>query len=185
VQKPALVVVDVQQGVGRAAHGERSNPEFEQNLAAALEAWRAAGAPVIHVRDESPDPESAFRRGKPGFEFKPEARPLPGEVEIVKSANSAFVGTDLEQRLRAAGTRTVAIAGLTTDHCCSSTARSAADLGFEAWLIADATATYGRAAPDGGVIPADDVQRVSLASLHGEVAEVMPLAEAVARLRSA
>ncbi|HEX8743083.1 MAG TPA: cysteine hydrolase family protein [Thermoleophilaceae bacterium] len=183
--QPTLIVVDVQQALDDPSWGERNNPGAERKIAAALAAWRDAGAPIVHVRDRSRDPGGLFQPGTPAFEYKPEARPAAGEPELTKSANCAFVGTDLEQRLRRAGATTVAIVGLTTDHCCSSTARMAADLGFETWIVEDAMATYQRADLDGTPIPADTIHRAALASLNGEVGEVMPLSEAVERLRGA
>lgn len=182
VPLPTLIVVDVQRALDDPFYGERNNPDFEQNLAAALEAWRRHGAPIVHVRNESVDSNGRFVRGTPGFDYKPEAAPLDGEPEIVKSANSAFIGTDLEQRLRGDGAEVVVIAGLTTDHCCSATARMASDLGFEVWLLGDATATHSREAPDGELIPAETMHRAELASLNGEFGEVLDVAGAVERL---
>ena len=178
---PTLIVIDVQQAMDDPARGERNNPEFERNLAAALEAWRERGAPVIHVRHESTD-GGQFIPGTPAFDYKPEARPREGEPEITKNVNSAFIGTDLEERLRRDGAEVVAIAGLTTDHCCSTTARMAANLGFATWLLEDALATHDREAPDGERISADAMHRTELASLNGEFGEVMPVERAVARL---
>ena len=86
-------------------------------------------------------------RGTPGFDFKPEAQPLDGEPVITKDVNSAFIGTDLEARLREQGVEAVALVGLTTDHCVSTTARMAANLGFETWVLGDAMATHDRRGP--------------------------------------
>jgi nicotinamidase-related amidase len=182
VRPPTLLVVDVQRALDDPSWGERNNPDFEQNLAAALEAWRRHHAPIVHVRNESTDPAGLFVRGTPGFDYKPEAAPRDGEPEVVKSANSAFVGTDLEQRLRRSGATAVAVVGLTTDHCCSSTARMASDLGFETWVIEDALATFPRTDHAGERIAADTMHRAALASLNGEFGEVMPLASAIDRL---
>ena len=66
---------------------------------------------MIHVRHQSADPGGRFIPGTPAFEFKPEAEPLDGEPVITKDVNSAFIGTDLEARLRAAGVETVALSG--------------------------------------------------------------------------
>ena len=178
---PTLLVIDVQQAMDDPARGERNNPEFERNLAAALAAWRERGAPVIHIRHESRD-GGRFIPGTPAFEYKPEARPLDGEPEITKNVNSAFIGTNLEERLRREGAEVVAVAGLTTNHCCSTTARMAANLGFETWLLEDALAAYACAAPDGELIPAETMHRTELASLNGEFGEVMPVSRAIERL---
>jgi nicotinamidase-related amidase len=182
VPKPTLIVVDVQRDLDDPAYGERNNPDFERNLAAALEAWRRHGAPIIHVRHENTEPGRRFIRGTPGFEYKQEAVPREGEPEITKRTNNAFIGTDLEERLRGDSVEVVAIAGLTTDHCCSTTARMASDLGFETWVLGDALATHEREAPDGERIPAETMHRAELASLNGEFGEVLKVSAAIKRL---
>jgi nicotinamidase-related amidase len=179
---PTLIVIDVQRAFDDPAWGERNNPGAEQRIAEAIAGWRARGAPIIHVRHRSADPEGRFVPGTPGFEFKPEAEPGEGEPVVTKEVNSAFIGTDLEDRLRAAEVETVALAGLTTDHCCSTTARMAANLGFHTWVLGDAMATHARRAPDGGLIDAELMHRTALASLDEEFAEVMPTAEALRRI---
>ena len=179
---PTLLVIDVQRAFDDGSWGARNNPGAEQRIAEALAAWRASGAPVIHVRHQSAEPGGSFIPGTPAFEFKPEAEPLDGEPVVTKDVNSAFIGTDLEARLRADGVKTVALVGLTTDHCVSTTARMAANLGFETWVLDDATATHERRAPDGELIPADLMHRTALASLDDEFAEVLPTSGALARL---
>jgi nicotinamidase-related amidase len=178
---PTLLVIDVQQAMDDPARGERNNPDFERNLAAALTAWRESSAPIIHIRHESTD-GGQFIPGTPAFEYKPEAQPIEGEPEITKNVNSAFIGTDLEDRLRADGAEIVAVAGLTTNHCCSTTARMAANLGFETWILEDALAAFPCEATDGEVITGDAIHRTELASLNGEFGEVIPVARAIERL---
>jgi nicotinamidase-related amidase len=179
---PTLIVIDVQRAFDDPCWGERNNPDAEARIAEAIGGWREREAPVIHVRHRSADPEGMFVPGSPAFEFKPEAQPRDGEPVITKEVNSAFIGTDLEERLRAAEVETVALVGLTTDHCCSTTARMAANLGFATWVLGDAMATFARRAPDGELIGAEEMHRTALASLHEEFAEVMPTAAALARI---
>jgi nicotinamidase-related amidase len=179
---PALLLIDVQRAFEDPSWGERNNPGAEANVARALAGWRDAGLQVVHVRHSSPDPNGRFKPGTPGFEFKPEAAPLEGEPVITKSTNSAFVGTGLEELLRERGIDAVAVAGLTTDHCCSATTRSASDLGFTAWVLGDAMATHERVAPDGEHLSAELMHRAALASLNEEFGEVIDTAEALARL---
>ncbi len=179
---PALLVIDVQRAFDLPAWGPRNNPEAEERVAEALAGWRAHDLPVVHVRHESTGPEGRFVPGTPAAEFKPEALPRPGEPVITKHVNSAFIGTDLEARLRDAGIDAVALVGLTTDHCCSTTARMAANLGFSTWVLGDAMATFDRVGPDGEAFPAETMHRSALASLHDEFAEVMPTRAALERL---
>jgi nicotinamidase-related amidase len=179
---PTLLLIDVQQAFDDPSWAERNNPGAEARIAELLAAWREAGAPVIHVRHRSTDGEAdgLFRDG--GFEFKPEATPTDGEPVLAKTVNTAFIGTDLEQRLRGSGAETVVVAGLTTDHCCSASARMASDLGFEVWFVADATATHARELPDGRRFDAETMHATALASLSEEFAEIVDADEAVSRL---
>lgn len=175
---PTLLVIDVQRAFDDPGWAERNNPDAERRVGELLAAWREVGAPVVHVRHESESPEGRFRRGTSAFEFKPEAEPLPREPVVEKRTNNAFVNTGLEEQLRAEGTEQVVVAGLTTDHCCSTTARMASDLGFETWFVADATATHARPGFD-----AETMHRTALASLDGEFAEIVTTADAIERLR--
>lgn len=169
----ALVVVDVQKGMDDPAWGLRNNPGAEDNVARLLEAWRASGRPVFHVQHHSTRPDSPLRPGAPGVEIKDSAKPLAGEPVIRKTVNSAFIGTDLEARLRTEGVGVLVLAGLTTNHCVETTARMAGNLGFDTYFVSDATATFDRRGPDGTLHRAEDVHAMTLANLHGEFATVV------------
>ncbi|HEX5818552.1 MAG TPA: cysteine hydrolase family protein [Gemmatimonadales bacterium] len=178
----ALLVIDVQQGLDDPKYGARNNPDAERNMASLLAAWRKARWPVIHVQHMSVHPDSPLRPELPGNALKPEVTPLPGEPLIRKSVNSAFIGTDLEARLRGAGIRSVVIVGLTTDHCISATARTASDVGFDVVVVDDATATHERLGPDGVRYTAEQMHGAALASLHGEFARVLSTGDVLVRL---
>jgi nicotinamidase-related amidase len=179
---PALLVIDMQIGFDDPAWGPRNNPDAEANVAVLLAAWRAARAPVIHVHHDSPEPSGRLRRGTPGHAPKPEAEPHGGERVYCKTVNSAFIGASLEADLRAQGIGTVAIVGLTTNHCISTTARMAGNLGFTTFVAADATATFDRAHLDGRVRPAQEVHNAALSDLQGEFAQVVDTGWLIAAL---
>jgi nicotinamidase-related amidase len=168
----ALLLIDVQQGLDDPKWGARNNPEAERRIADLLAAWRAAGRPVIHVQHSSLEPLSPLRAEMPGHAFKAEAVPMAGEPVFHKHVNSAFIGTGLEAHLRANGIDSLVVAGITTDHCVSTTVRMAGNLGFTVTVVEDATATFERLGPDGAHYSADLMHRAALASLHGEFATV-------------
>src|SRR5690606_24369008 len=103
----ALLVIDVQLGINRPSNGRRNNPQAEDNIGRLLAAWRASGLPLFHIKHDSTRPDSPFHPTSPGNAIMDVARPLAGEPLIAKNVNGAFVGTDLEQRLRDAGVDTV------------------------------------------------------------------------------
>jgi nicotinamidase-related amidase len=176
-----VLPVDIQIGLDDWAYwgGARNNPNFEVNVARLLEATRGANRSLIHIKHNSDNPESPLRPGQPGNDFKPEARPLAGETVIGKSVNSAFIGTDLETRLRKVGSNRLVIFGLTTQHCVSTTVRMAGNLGFETFLVGDATAAFPIVGTDGAFTDAETVHRIHLASLDGEFARVISTDDAV------
>ena len=176
----ALLLIDVQQGFDAPGWGERNNPDAERNIARLLEAWRNAGWPVLHVQHISVEPGSVLGPGQPGSELKPEAMPAPDEPLFQKNVNSAFIGTDLEAQLRERGIEALVLVGLTTNHCVSTTARMSGNLGFDTYVVDDATATFDRVGHDGRQYDAAEVHAISLASLHGEFATVLGTDEVLA-----
>ena len=182
-----LIVIDVQRAFDewRDAGRQRNNPAAEALIAELLAAFRAAGAPIIHIRHASSESGSALAPDRPGFGVKDEARERAGEPVLVKRVNSAFIGTDLEARLRAAGLATLVICGATTNHCVETTARMAGNLGFDVLLVRDACWTYDRPGPDGETHLAQEVHAMTLANLSGEFATIVTGADVMAALRVA
>lgn len=169
----ALIVIDVQKAIDHPSWGARNNPEAEQNIAALLAAWRKTGRFIYHVRHDSREPASHYRPGQPGHDFKPAAAPLDGEIVIAKRTNSAFIGTELEARLRAAEQHILYVAGVITNNSVEATVRMAGNLGFDTYLIEDATFTFGRKDWNGVYRTADEVHAMSLVNLSGEYCTVV------------
>lgn len=172
-QDAALIIVDMQEGFNDAIWGNRNNPQAEENIAKLLAAWRQANRPIFHVQHLSTYPHSPLRPGQPGCEIKAIAKPHSSEPVIQKQVNSAFIGTDLEARLRQQTIEILIITGLTTNHCVSTTARMAGNLGFDTYVVSDATATFDRIGPDGKLYTAEEIHAVSLANLHEEFATII------------
>jgi nicotinamidase-related amidase len=176
-QSAALLVVDVQQAFLDPRCGQRNNPNAESNIARLLAAWRNSKRPIRHVVHDSVEPNSLLRPGLAGNAIQPVAAPTTGEPIYRKNVNSAFIGTNLEKDLRQDGIETLVIVGLTTNHCVSTTARMAGNLGFKTYVVSDATATFARPALDGTLRSADAVHSAALSDLHQEFAIVVDTAE--------
>jgi len=181
----ALLIIDVQKAIDDPIWGQdRNNPQAEENIARLLSFWRRRAWPLFHIRHVSREPDSTYRPGQPGAEFKKEVAPHDGERVIEKHTNSAFIGTTLERELRELGIREVVISGVITNNSVEATARMSGNLGFETYVIADATATFGRRDFDGLWRTAAEVHAMSLANLDGEYARVLTTDELLSQLGS-
>ncbi len=176
----ALLLIDLQKAIDHPSWGVRNNPRAEDNVARLLAAWRAAGRPVVHVKHDSVEPQSTYRPGQPGNDFKPCALPVAGEEVIAKHVASAFIGTGLEARLRGRGHTTLVICGVITNNSVEATVRMAGNLGFTTYLVADACFTFGRKDLSGRDWMADEVHALSLSNMSGEYCTVVTADEVLA-----
>lgn len=167
-----LILVDLQLALDDPSWGVRNNREAEDRALQLLERWRDTDRPIVHVRHVSRSPMSTFRPNQPGIEFKPATAPFEGELVITKHRPGAMTGTPLEQALRQHQIRQLVLVGAITENSIESTARAAADLGFDVTIASDATFTFGRRDFEGVERTADDIHAMSLANLDGEYARI-------------
>ena len=168
-----LIVIDVQEAIDDAKWGPRNNDGAEDVIAALLTAWRAEALPIVHVRHDSTERRSPYRPDAPGHRFKAAARPLADELVVAKSANSAFVGTRLEETLDQIGATTLVVCGVLTHNSVEATVRHGGNLGYRIFVVADACWAVDKRDLSGRLWPAADVHALSLANMHGEYAEVV------------
>lgn len=178
----ALILIDIQDGFDSPYWGKRNNPDAEKNARRLLDAWRAAKLPVFHVQHRSTEEKSPLRPDSPGCAFKQIVAPEANEPVIGKRVNSAFIGTDLENSLRNQNIAALVIAGISTDHCVSTSTRMAGNLGFTVFLASDASHTFNRRGADGREWSAEEIHSSALASLHNEFATVLNTDEILSSL---
>ena len=187
-QNWALLIVDMQMemtnvtAAGRPRANPRATPSVEQNIAQLLAGFRAANLPVVHVMHDDPRPQSKFRRDLPSGQPMPCAQPLAEEPVFWKTGSSGFVGTGLAEALRARGIGNLVIAGGVAAFCVNSTARSAANLGFQIEVVEDALIAFALPARKGGDLDAEVVLEVTLSALQAGFGTVLPTAEVLERL---
>lgn len=131
-----------------------------------LDAARKAGIFVIHTREgHRPDlsdlPEVKLKRGKlsikigdegpmgrvlvrgeKGHDIIPEVHPIEGEPIVDKPGKGAFWATDLHGMLQNRDIRSLIVCGVTLEVCVHTTVREGNDRGYDALVVADATASY-------------------------------------------
>jgi len=152
----ALVVVDMQKdfcpgGALPVAEGDKVVPALNKYI----EKFQKAGAPIIFTRDWHPPDHSSFKaQGGPwpahcvqnsdGANFHPDLV-IPPRAEIVSKADkkdeaySFFQGTDLAEKLKERGIRTLLVGGLATDYCVRETVLDGLKYGFQVYHLDDAS----------------------------------------------
>lgn len=179
---PALLIIDMQRCMASAEAGPRNNPQAGAVIARLLAAWRAAAAPVVHVRHMSRTPGSLFWPGQSGVEFQPALAPLPQEMVFEKNVPDAFTHSGLERWLHVRGIGALLIVGVSSNNSVESTARSAGNLGFATWVAADGCFAFDKRDYAGTLRRADEVHAMAMANLDGEYATVVTSQQALAWL---
>lgn len=183
----ALLVIDVQRGFDEPVWGPRDNPDAEANIARLVEAWTTSGRPIVLVRHDSRTLGATLDARGPGHRFKPVLDGVRHELLVTKHVNSAFIGEpDLEAWLREQGIEQIVVCGIQTNMCVETTARMGGNLGFDVVAALDATHTFDLEGPDGRVVPAAELGRITAVNLEGggfahvaTTAEVVEAAQAV------
>ncbi|WP_298469164.1 cysteine hydrolase family protein [uncultured Erythrobacter sp.] len=167
----ALLIIDVQKGM--FSHGEpHKGREVVEKLAGMLSQARAHGMPVFFVQHDGGEGSPLARDGE-GFHFVDELAPRGDEDVTIKRQCSAFHGTDLINKLRAANIDELIIGGMQTEFCVDTAVRGAFERGLAVTLIEDGHTTF-----DTTALPATQIiahHNHTLAS--GHFAEVVEAAE--------
>tara|TARA_B110000003_G_scaffold257362_1_gene275599 strand:- start:122 stop:691 length:570 start_codon:yes stop_codon:yes gene_type:complete len=173
--RTALILVDVQKAfMDKDYPGfKRNNPDAEKLCGTILTKWRELNLPVIHIRHSSINLNSKLHESKPGFLFNDHVIPLKSETVLTKNVNSGFIGTNLSGILNNLNVTSLVFVGMTTNHCISTTVRMSGNLGYQTYLISDATASYNTLGLDGKMIDCEIIYNISLANLSEEFATIL------------
>lgn len=175
-EETALIIIDVQNAIDYpewSKYGNRNNPNAEENMSLLLSHWRQSGRKIIHVKHESIEPNSTYRPGYIGCEFKVCVSPIEGELIIIKHVHSAFIGTNLEVILRESNISHLVVFGVITNNSVEATVRMSGNLGFNTYLVEDATFTFAKPDYTGKIRNANEVHAMSLANLENEYCQVV------------
>jgi len=92
------------------------------------------------IRDRAGIENNLYHLGTEQHAIREELTPRPGELVINKVSRGAFNSTGIDQLLRNMGVRSLVIVGVATNACVETTARDAADRGYQCVLVDDACA---------------------------------------------
>ncbi|MFB7781170.1 isochorismatase family protein [Streptomyces vinaceus] len=129
----ALILIDLMPRIIALPLAPHSGDEVLARCRTLARSFRASGQPVVMVRVKRPN----VAEQPPGSGFA-EDLVEDGDIVVVKRTIGAFYGTGLDEQLHKLGVNTVVLAGLVTTMGVESTARAAADHGYELEFVADA-----------------------------------------------
>lgn len=165
IHDSALIIIDAQNtyrdGVMQLEGVEPALAECRK----LLDRFRSAGRPVFHIQHQG-SAGSPYDVNAPQGQIADIVAPSAQEPVITKQFPNAFTQTELDEQLQQAGIKNLILVGFMTHMCVNSTARGAFSLGYNATVVAAATAT--RTLPskiDGKTLPAAQVHEAALAAL--------------------
>jgi nicotinamidase-related amidase len=176
-RRSLLLIINAQVGLLDATQPGRNNTEAEQNISSLLNFWRTQKRPIIHVKHVSDNTDSIFYRNSSGCDLLPGLESEDDEVVIEKTKSSAFADTELETRIKQLEPKNLVLVGFTANECIDATARDASSLGFESYVVGDATAMFDMRSPDGKLLRAERIHRLTLANINALYAKVIQSAD--------
>lgn len=148
----ALVIVDMIEDFVREGGALYCGPTMAKILPVVqreLERARAAGEPVVYLKDEHLANDAEFAMfpahaiaGTKGAAIVLELAPREGEVVIPKRRYSGFFGTDLDITLRERSVETLRLVGDCTNICVLYTAADARNLGYAVEVVRDGVTSF-------------------------------------------
>lgn len=160
----ALIIVDMQNAFSSMV--EKAVPNIQNLHRYFLQTSR----PIIftqhgHSKEELTPPfknqvvrrwgaEGSIARGSHSWNFIPGIQDLVdagGDVLQGKNTYDSFINTNLASLLEENNIERVVVCGVMTDACCDTTARSAANRGYETWLVSDACGSANKKQHDAGL----------------------------------
>ena len=204
-RKTALIILDLQNDVihpkgafassGAPAHAQSQN--VVANVKALAAAFRAKGAPVIHIH-HLPETRTSMQNA-PLFAGTAEAnacapgswgaaavdglKPQKGDIVVEKQRMSGFYNTTLDTKLRGLGASRIVITGAWTNFSVEHSARDGADLGYHVTVVTDGTSTVNEEWQNAALNYAltNIADRISTAEVLKAIGAAVPASKAVAK----
>lgn len=167
-----LVILDVQDAIDQPVWNGKNNPNYVTVIRRLLALWRQKNWPVLHIKHDERTTTSSYHTHGPWNGIKAEVAPIAGETIITKEQNSAFIGTQLDEVLKAMSVTRFVLTGVVIHNSMDATIRTGKALGYTIILPSDATTAVPVKGRDGKSWDAATVYDLTLAILDGEYADV-------------
>lgn len=133
----ALLIIDAQNEYSSGLLAVTNYPSSSAVIASLLEKYRAANSRIIHILHRTPPGAPIFTPGTHLADPFPALTPKDGEEVIWKQHPGSFADTRLDDVLKGWGVGKVVLTGYMAHVCVSTTARQAAQRGYEVLVVED------------------------------------------------
>ncbi len=136
--KPALLVIDIQKAFLPMMSSDKENAM--EYINALIELFHKSGYPVIRIYHTSE--EYGVTPGTEGFEYPETVKILPTDPKVLKTYADGFNKTDLDKVIKAAGSNTLFLCGLSSVGCVLATWNGAQNFDYKAFMVKDAIISH-------------------------------------------
>ncbi len=136
--KPALLVIDIQKAFLPMMSSDKENAM--EYINALIELFHKSGYPVIRIYHTSE--EYGVTPGTEGFEYPETVKILPTDPKVLKTYADGFNKTDLDKVIKATGSNTLFLCGLSSVGCVLATWNGAQNFDYKAFMVKDAIISH-------------------------------------------
>ncbi|KAJ5856015.1 uncharacterized protein N7529_009959 [Penicillium soppii] len=141
-QNSTLIIIDAQNEYATGALKTENVAETRKSIARLLEKYRKSGdgKNIVHVVHEVPEGAPVFTPNTALAQEFEELTPNANEKVVTKNFPSSFAKTDLHEYLQGLGDagKKLVLVGYMAHVCVSTTARAAAELGYDPVIVREA-----------------------------------------------
>lgn len=178
MHQTALLVIDAQQSFKHCAYWRQADvPVFLDRMHALLERAKARQIPIVQILHVEASGVFSLASGyvKPLAELS-----IRADAVFHKHRHSALIGSELPYWLIQQRIRRLIVSGIRTEQCCETTARHAADCGYQVEFVTDATLTFEMTDRAGRHWSASEIKERTELVLDGRFANIATVENSLA-----
>ncbi|TGA99000.1 cysteine hydrolase [Sporolactobacillus shoreae] len=141
MQKTALLIIDVQNGMFYDENPVYNGTNLISNLKMLIQKARTAHVPIFFIQHNAPVGKP-LEYGTEGWEIYPELTPTDSDIFIQKATPDSFLNTDLDEELKKRNINHLILTGIQTEVCVDTTCRRAFSMGYGVTLVKDTHSTW-------------------------------------------
>ncbi|KAK9239614.1 Isochorismatase-like protein [Lipomyces kononenkoae] len=159
-QDSVLVIIDAQNEYASGLLKTENVASTREAISSLLQKYRRAGGDVVHIVHQTPPGAPVFTPDTDLAKEFAELEPSAGEKVVHKQFPGSFTDTDLGAFLKGTEKNKLVLTGYMAHICVSTTARQAAERGYDVLIAADAVGD--RNIPG---VEAEELVKITLAEL--------------------